>query len=87
MNKEYVKTARGFRVAIYENDYGSSVDKINNLIEIAQRDFPKVKSSAISIVQYAGSYHKGKYAIEFDILVDTIIPATYDEVRELNPTF
>ena len=87
MNKEYVKTSRGFRVAIYDNDYGSSVDKINSLIEIAQQDFTKVKTSTISVIQYAGAYHKGKYAIEFDVSVDTVIPGSYDEVRELNPTF
>lgn len=87
MNKEYVKTNGYCKVAIYENDYSSLAEKMNRLIEIAQRDFPSIKTSDISIVQYAGEFHKRKYAIEFSLPADTVMPNTYEEVRELNPTF
>lgn len=74
INKEYVKIIRGFHVAIYEDDYSSLAEKMNRLVEIAQRDFPTVKTSDISIVQYAGEFHKRKYMIEFSVPADTMMP-------------
>jgi hypothetical protein len=60
--------------------YSSSMDYLNHLIGIAQKDFI-LTDSEISVKCYSGRFRKGMFGIEFEITTDEM-PTEYKELSD-----
>lgn len=83
--KHYKPMGENIRIAIIPYSYGCTIKKLEEMIKIAENDFPSVNKEEIEIIQQGGNYCKGMYAIEFIIPSKTKIPEEYIEA-DMNPT-
>lgn len=67
------------------NDYGNKLDKFDELVRLAQIDFPFLTRSHIRIVMYGGQLNR-MMAIMFEVPSDVIVPETYVPLRDLEYT-
>ena len=78
-DKEYHRVINSkCRVQLYTERYGSTLDKIDDLVAVAQFDYPTLKRSDIEIVCFGGDRIKGIYGLEFFAPTGSI-PASYQE--------
>lgn len=83
MIKEYFRFPEGnpVRFIVRRPDYGSKVEDINELAEIAKRDFPQLDDNVLDLIHYGGQRYKGTYGIEFNL--DTAPPSDYREISQV----
>ena len=63
--------------------YGSHLDYIHELVKAARVDFPDLQDEDIEVIQFGGRHYKNTFGIQFRAASDSLVPASYREINEL----
>lgn len=67
---------------IYANTYNDSIDHVNKMAKVLQKDF-NVNLSNIAVKKYGGSRIKGITFVEVMMYRDVVKPDSYIEIKEI----
>lgn len=69
------------RCVIRTNTYARNLEHINELLKIAQRDFPNLIAKEVDLVVYGGERYAKTLGIEFN--PPSVVPNTYEAINRL----
>lgn len=83
--KEYCPGAN--MIVIRSNRYGSCLSKFLDMLDVAQKDFPVIRTDDVDIKHYAGEFYAKTFGIEFLLPKGSRIPPEYNEIPKLEYTY
>lgn len=81
-----IKEVLGKTAIVRTRTYAESLAYFDELFAEAQKDFPALMRSDVSVKHYGGDSIKGTYGIEFTIPANLTVPATYEPIARVYPT-